>query len=171
MHFVGAHYHCHAPTCLKMEIYNNITGELLCREVPYHGLGADMKPNSKDPTNGPRGDRFDEPGVSAAFFSQCKNHHFSMHTSWGNHHFFEIQNNSKRTAETTTFTHQQNVHTQPTITLLSVIALTDCLPSQYIAQRICLWGNESYGLEKPPKVGGVLRIATKMQTFPPDVFY
>jgi hypothetical protein len=25
----------------------------------------------------------------------------------------------------------------------------------YIAQRICLWSNETYGLEKPPKVGGV----------------
>ena len=42
MHFVGAHYHCHAPTCLKMEIYNHITGELLCREEPYHGQGADI---------------------------------------------------------------------------------------------------------------------------------
>eukprot|EP01048_Picozoa_sp_COSAG05_P022415 COSAG05_NODE_4474_length_1498_cov_1.894210_2_plen_201_part_00 len=42
MHFVGAHYHCHAPTCLKMEIYNNVTGELLCREEPYHGQGADI---------------------------------------------------------------------------------------------------------------------------------
>lgn len=37
MHFVGAHYHCHAPTCISMEIYNNATGELLCREQPYHG--------------------------------------------------------------------------------------------------------------------------------------
>ena len=89
MHFVGAHYHCHAPTCLKMEIFNNITGELLCREEPYHGQGADMKPNPRDPTNGPHGDRFDEPG--------------------------------------------------------------------YIAQRVCLWGNETYGLEAPPKVGGVRR--------------
>ena len=25
----------------------------------------------------------------------------------------------------------------------------------YIAQRICLWGNETYGLEAPPHVGGV----------------
>lgn len=77
MHFVGAHYHCHAPTCLKMEIFNNETGELLCREEPYHGQGAD--------TTG--GDRFDETG--------------------------------------------------------------------YIGQRICLWGNSTYGLEKPPKVSGV----------------
>jgi|EP01047_Picozoa_sp_COSAG01_P028884 hypothetical protein len=25
-----------------MEIYNNVTGELLCREEPYHGQGADI---------------------------------------------------------------------------------------------------------------------------------
>ena len=60
-----------------MEIYNNVTGELLCREEPYHGQGADTKGK----------DRFDEEG--------------------------------------------------------------------YIAQRVCLWGNETYGLERPPKVGGV----------------
>ncbi len=77
MHFVGAHYHCHAPTCLMLEIYNNVTGELLCREEPYHGQGADKS----------GGDRFDQEG--------------------------------------------------------------------YIAQRICLWGNSSFGLEPPPKVGGV----------------
>ena len=82
MHFVGAHYHCHAPTCLKMEIYNNVTGELLCREEPYHGQGADVT----------GGDRFDESG--------------------------------------------------------------------YIAQRVCLWGNSSYGLEAPPHVGGVPLLIT-----------
>ena len=77
MHFVAAHYHCHAPTCLKMEIYNNNTGELLCSEEPYHGQGGDVV----------GADRFDEEG--------------------------------------------------------------------YIAQRICLWGNSSYGLEEPPLVSGV----------------
>jgi hypothetical protein len=40
MHFVAAHFHCHAPTCLAMEIYNNNTGELLCREEAYHGKGS-----------------------------------------------------------------------------------------------------------------------------------
>ena len=25
----------------------------------------------------------------------------------------------------------------------------------YIAQRVCLWGNSSYGLNAPPHVGGV----------------
>jgi len=75
MHFVGAHYHCHAPTCLKIEIYNNQTGELICREDAYHGQGSISE------------DRFDEAG--------------------------------------------------------------------YIAQRICLWGNSTYGLEPPPLVSGV----------------
>lgn len=54
-HFVAAHYHCHAPTCLSLEIWNNRTGELLCREVPYHGgtlEGGDLP-------------RFDEPGYIA----------------------------------------------------------------------------------------------------------
>jgi len=60
-----------------MEIYNNNTGELLCREEPYHGQGADVTGK----------DRFDQEG--------------------------------------------------------------------YIAQRICLWGNSTYGLEKPPLVSGV----------------
>ena len=39
-HFVAAHYHCHAPTCISMEIWNNRTGELLCKEVPYHGAAS-----------------------------------------------------------------------------------------------------------------------------------
>jgi hypothetical protein len=77
MSFVGAHFHCHAPTCLRMEIYNNNTGELLCREETRHGQGTDVSGK----------DRFDEAG--------------------------------------------------------------------YIAQRICLWGNSTYGLEAPPLVSGV----------------
>jgi len=52
LHFIAAHYHCHAPTCLSMEIYNNLTGELLCREEPYHGQHN-------------KSDRFDEPGYIA----------------------------------------------------------------------------------------------------------
>ena len=40
MHFVAAHYHCHAPTCLSLEIrYDNETGPLICKESPYHGSG------------------------------------------------------------------------------------------------------------------------------------
>ena len=32
-----AHFHCHAPTCLKMEMWNNDTGALLCRQEPVYG--------------------------------------------------------------------------------------------------------------------------------------
>lgn len=59
MHFVAAHFHCHAPTCLMMEIYNNATGELICREEPYHGQGADVAPAADGV------DRFDERGYIA----------------------------------------------------------------------------------------------------------
>ena len=54
LHFVAAHYHCHAPTCLSLEIWNNDTGKLLCREVPYHG-GEGLAGPAK----------FDEPGYIA----------------------------------------------------------------------------------------------------------
>ncbi len=27
-----------------MEVYDNKTGELICREAPYHGHGTDLKP-------------------------------------------------------------------------------------------------------------------------------
>ena len=54
-HFVAAHYHCHAPTCLSLEIWNNRTGELLCKEVPYHGATSAAT----------QADRFDEPGYIA----------------------------------------------------------------------------------------------------------
>ena len=61
MHFfVAAHFHCHAPTCLMMEVYNNRTGELLCRERPYHGKGQDVTPSSDGEL-----DRFDEAGYIA----------------------------------------------------------------------------------------------------------
>ena len=29
--------HCHAPACLSMELYNDDTGELICRHVPTYG--------------------------------------------------------------------------------------------------------------------------------------
>lgn len=31
--------HCHAPTCLSMDLYNTDTGQLLCHVEPVHGLG------------------------------------------------------------------------------------------------------------------------------------
>eukprot|EP00039_Didymoeca_costata_P019055 m.336065 g.336065 ORF g.336065 m.336065 type:complete len:758 (-) comp17746_c0_seq1:59-2332(-) len=55
LHFIAAHYHCHAPTCLSMEIYNNKTGELICKEEPYHGVGNDVSGQ----------DKFDESGYIA----------------------------------------------------------------------------------------------------------
>ena len=33
----AAHFHCHAPTCLSVAMYNNATGELICREEPLYG--------------------------------------------------------------------------------------------------------------------------------------
>lgn len=56
LHFVAAHYHCHAPTCLSLEIrYGNETGELICKESPYHGVGNDLALRGAT-------DRFDEAG-------------------------------------------------------------------------------------------------------------
>lgn len=43
---------CHAPTCLAMELWNNQTGELLCRQTPIYGGTGDVT----------IGDKFDEPG-------------------------------------------------------------------------------------------------------------
>jgi len=37
VHLVKAHFHCHAPTCLKVEMWNNDTGKLLCRQEPVYG--------------------------------------------------------------------------------------------------------------------------------------
>lgn len=33
--------HCHAPSCISIELYHNLTGtpELLCRQLPYYGQG------------------------------------------------------------------------------------------------------------------------------------
>jgi hypothetical protein len=48
---VAAHFHCHAPTCLKMTMYNNKTGEVICEERPIYG-GSGKIPE----------ERYDEPG-------------------------------------------------------------------------------------------------------------
>lgn len=37
VHLVKAHFHCHAPTCLRVEMWNNDTGKLLCRQEPVYG--------------------------------------------------------------------------------------------------------------------------------------
>ena len=43
---------CHAPTCLTMELWNNHTGELVCRQRPIYGGTGDKT----------IGHKFDEPG-------------------------------------------------------------------------------------------------------------
>jgi len=41
MKFIFAGPHCHAPTCISMELYNGDTGDLLCRVVPEYGQGRE----------------------------------------------------------------------------------------------------------------------------------
>ncbi|MBT4942158.1 MAG: hypothetical protein HON29_03890 [Candidatus Magasanikbacteria bacterium] len=41
MKFIYAGPHCHAPTCISMELYNGDTGDLLCRVVPEYGQGRE----------------------------------------------------------------------------------------------------------------------------------
>jgi hypothetical protein len=51
LHLAAIHFHCHAPTCLEMALYNNVTGELVCSQKPiYGGTGQIDLP------------QFDEPG-------------------------------------------------------------------------------------------------------------
>ena len=50
------HHHCHAPTCLYVETWNNDTGELLCRTEPVYGGTSGFVSDLK---------RFDEPGYIA----------------------------------------------------------------------------------------------------------
>ena len=37
VHLVYAGGHCHAPSCISMELYNADTGKLLCRHSPVYG--------------------------------------------------------------------------------------------------------------------------------------
>jgi len=37
LHLAAIHFHCHAAACLAMEVWNNVTGELLCRQEPMYG--------------------------------------------------------------------------------------------------------------------------------------
>jgi hypothetical protein len=65
--FTALNFHCHAPTCLSMEVYacekgtavpdcNATVGKLICREEPVYG-------GSSNPVL--KGGRFDEPGYIA----------------------------------------------------------------------------------------------------------
>jgi hypothetical protein len=40
MRLIYAGGHCHAPSCISMELYRNDTGELLCRQLPVYGTGT-----------------------------------------------------------------------------------------------------------------------------------
>lgn len=57
VYLAAMHGHCHAPTCLRLDIFNNDTNEIICSVVPVYGG-----------TNGyvaDKGQRFDEPGYIA----------------------------------------------------------------------------------------------------------
>jgi len=40
--------HCHAPSCLSIELYNMDTGDLLCRQTPVLGTGSSDRFDEKD---------------------------------------------------------------------------------------------------------------------------
>jgi hypothetical protein len=54
INIVAMHFHCHAPTCLSVALYNNKTGELICEEKPIYGGTGKIE-----------GAGFDEPGYIA----------------------------------------------------------------------------------------------------------
>ena len=56
MELIYAGGHCHAPTCISMELWNHDTGELLCKNVATYG-------GQGEPTI--TGTKFDEPGYLA----------------------------------------------------------------------------------------------------------
>ena len=43
MRLIYAGGHCHAPSCVSIELYRNDTGELLCRQLPVYGTGTTDK--------------------------------------------------------------------------------------------------------------------------------
>jgi len=40
--------HCHAPSCLSLELYNLDTGNLICRQAPTYGKGSILPFDEKD---------------------------------------------------------------------------------------------------------------------------
>eukprot|EP01062_Namystynia_karyoxenos_P072098 TRINITY_DN67_c0_g2_i2.p1 TRINITY_DN67_c0_g2~~TRINITY_DN67_c0_g2_i2.p1 ORF type:complete len:775 (+),score=214.49 TRINITY_DN67_c0_g2_i2:95-2419(+) len=52
MRLIYAGGHCHAPSCVSMELYRADTGKLLCRQIPVYGKGNED-------------DKFDEEGYIA----------------------------------------------------------------------------------------------------------
>ena len=53
---VAVHAHCHAPTCIRVEMWNNDTGKLICRQEPIYGGAA------RDNRSSSLGSNFSEPG-------------------------------------------------------------------------------------------------------------
>ena len=57
VYLAALHGHCHAPTCLRLDTFNNDTGELLCRVLPVYGGTAGYVAD--------KGGTYDEPGYVA----------------------------------------------------------------------------------------------------------
>jgi hypothetical protein len=57
VYLAAMHGHCHAPTCLRLDIYNNDTNDLICSVRPVYG--------GTDGYVADRGKTFDEPGYVA----------------------------------------------------------------------------------------------------------
>jgi hypothetical protein len=64
-HLVAAHAHCHAPTCMKIEMWNNDTGELICRQEPIYGQAMGGMHPGDDNRSSTLGPVFSEPGYIA----------------------------------------------------------------------------------------------------------
>jgi hypothetical protein len=73
-HLVAAHAHCHAPTCMKVEMWNNDTGKLLCRQEPIYGLAAGGMHPGADNRSSTLGKHFAEPGYIATPVRACLRH-------------------------------------------------------------------------------------------------
>mgnify|MGYP006091273867 FL=1 len=55
INLVYASHHCHAPSCIKAELWNADTGALICRQVPHYGASKAATP----------GNPYDEIGYAA----------------------------------------------------------------------------------------------------------
>ena len=42
IHLIYAGGHCHAPSCISMELFNADTGKLLCRHNPVYGKSHEV---------------------------------------------------------------------------------------------------------------------------------
>jgi len=60
--------HCHAPSCISIELYNALNGQLLCRQTPIFGTGSDAPFDEKDYVALPPCLWGEEPGLLAPIF-------------------------------------------------------------------------------------------------------